>query len=237
MPTFTELLDDAAILSFEHQLHLADVLGEHSWRVNMAEQAFEFTGEKPRTCTRFHFIGSAAPGPRSWLWGWANPTSYPAPLLGLGEFVRDFGRRQNVRELTESEVAFDQLPGSPTEPHPVAGMFVEAVKPVANIWTSYTGEVAGGTRAAFLVEHPDFALPPPEPARVMRVLQQATAELGLTDHRRAIHSYAMRRRLNPVFDPDGSRLTLRAPRLTTTIRFDQQGRTAEISASMGATTP
>jgi len=26
-PTLTGLLDDAALLSFEHQLHLADVLG------------------------------------------------------------------------------------------------------------------------------------------------------------------------------------------------------------------
>lgn len=236
MPTFTELLDDAALLSFEHQLQLADVLGEHSWRVDMAKPVFEFTGDKPRTCTRFHFVGSAAPGPRSWLWAWANPTGYPAPLLGLAEYVRDFGHRHGIRELTEPEIAFDELPGSPTEAHLVAGMFVEASKAVANNWTSYTGEVEGGTRATFLVEHPDFVLPAPEPARVMRTLQQSVAELELSDHRRAFHAYAVRRRLNPVFDADGSRLTLNGPQLAATVHFDQQGRAVEISASMGATT-
>jgi len=236
VPTFTELLDDAALLSFEHQLHLSDVLGEHSWRADLAEEVFEFTGDEPRTCTRFHLLGSAAPGPKSWLWGWANPAGYPAPLLGLGEYVRDFGQRHGIRELAEPEIPFDQLPGSPTDPNLVAGMLVEAAKAAANNWTSYTGEVGGGTRAAFLVEHPDFVLPAPEPARVMRVLQQSVMELSLTDHRRAFHAYATRRGFEAAFDQGGSVLTISGPGLTATVHFDQLGRMAEISASMGAAT-
>ncbi len=237
MPTLTELLDDAALLSFEHQLHLADVLGEHSWRADLADRVFEFTGEQFRTCTRFHLLGSAAPGPRSWLWGWANPTGYPAPLLSLGEYVRDFGRQHGIRELTEPEVAFDELPGSPADPNLVSGLLVEAAKAVANNWTSYTGDAGGGTRAAFLVEHPDFVLPAPEPARVMRVLQQSLAELSLTDHRRAFHAYAARRGLQPAFDPDGSRLTISGPGLRATVHFGPRGQVDEVSASMGAATP
>jgi hypothetical protein len=233
VPTFTDLLDDAALLSLEHQLHLVDVLGEHSWRVDLAEQVFEFTGAEPRTCTRFHLLGSAAPGPRSWLWGWANPTGYPQQLVGLGEYVRDFGRRHGIRELTEPEIAFDALPGSPTDPNPVAGMFIGAAKTVANNWSSYTGDAGGGTRAAFLIEHPDFALAAPEPARVMRVLQQALASEVLTDHRRAYHAYATRRRLNPSFDPDGSRLTMSTRGFTATVLFGPQGRVEKISGSLG----
>jgi len=42
-PTLMGLLDDAALLSFEHQLHLADVLGEHSYSVDLSAQRFEFT--------------------------------------------------------------------------------------------------------------------------------------------------------------------------------------------------
>ena len=236
MPTFSELLDDAALLSLEHQLHLADVLGEHSWRVDMARQVFEFTGDEPRTCTRFHLLGSAAPGPGSWLWGWANPTGYPQPVVGLGEYVRDFGRRHRIRELTEPEIAFDELPGSPADPNLVAAMFVEAAKAAANNWTAYTGDAGGGTRAAFLVEHPDFAPPTPEPARVMRVLQESLATLPLTDHRRAFHAYATRRRLNPSFDADGSLLTMNGPGLTATVHFDPRGRVDDISATLGAVT-
>lgn len=230
-PTFVQLLDDAALYSFEHQLHLAEVLGEHSWEADLAGLRFAFTGERPRLCERFHLLGSAAPGPGSWLWGWANPHGYPRPLLGLGEFVCDFGRRHGIAELAEPEVPFSALPGSPTDPNLVAGMFVEAAKAVAGNWTSYTGEAGGGTRAAFLVEHEDFRLPPPEPARVMRVLQQGLADLQLSDHRRAVHAYAVRRGLHPAHHDD--RLELAAPGLAATVRFDELGRIADISASLG----
>jgi len=47
-PTLTGLLDDAALLPFEHQLHLADVLGEHSYSVDLRGQRLEFTGARPR---------------------------------------------------------------------------------------------------------------------------------------------------------------------------------------------
>jgi uncharacterized protein DUF6882 len=237
VPTFTELLDDAALLSLEHQLHLAEVLGDHSWRADLAEQKFEFTGLYPRTCTRFHLLGSAAPGPRSWLWGWANPTGYPQPLLELGAFVRDFGRQHGIRELSEPEVAFDDLPGSPTDPNVVVGMFVEAAKSVANNWTSYVGDAGGGTRAAFLVEHPDFALPAPESPRVMRVLNQSLTDLAIGDPRRAFHSYAVRRRLNPSFYAGGTRLIMRAPGFATTIHFGPEGRVEKISGMLDGATP
>jgi len=230
-PTFVQLLDDAALLSFEHQLHLAELLGEHSWEVSLQDPArFAFSGERPLVCDRFHLLGSAAPGPGSWLWGWANPTGYPQALLGLGEFVRDFGRRHGVRELAEPEVPFAALPGAPTDPGLVAGMFTEAAKAVSGSWSSYSGEVGGGTRAAFLVEHQDFPLPPPAPQRVMRVLQQGLAELALTDHRRAIHAYAVRRGLDPAAHPD--RIELASPGLRATVHFDQFGRVGEITASM-----
>lgn len=237
MPTFTELLDDAALLSFEHQLRLAEVLGDHSWRVDLAAQVFGFTGARPRTCTRFHLIGSAAPKPRSWLWGWANPTGYAKPLLGLGEYVRDFGVRNGIRELAEPEIAFGELPGAPEDPISVARMFVEAAKIVGGSWTSYTGDAGGGTRATFLVEHPEFVLPAPEPARVMRVLQQSLLELTLDDHRRAFHSYATRRGLSSVFDADATVLTIRGPGLTATVHFGLDGRVDDISASLGAAAP
>lgn len=230
-PTFTQILDDAALFSLEHQLHLEEVLGEHTWAVDLQAQTFDFTGEQPRRATRFHLLGSAAPGPGSWLWGWANPAGYPPPVLGLGEFVRDFGVRHGVRELAEAEIPFAALPGDPAEPNLVAGMMSEAAKAVAGNWTGYTGEVGGGTRAAFLVEHPDFRLPPPTPTRVVRVLQQGLAELRLTDHRRAVHSYALRRGLAPAGYPD--RVEFGGPGLTATVHFDRYGRVDSIDAALG----
>jgi uncharacterized protein DUF6882 len=234
VPTLSELIDDAALLSFEHQLHLGEVLGEHSWQVDLSRPAIEFTGEKPRTVDRVHLLGSAAPGPGSWLWGWANPTGFLPAVVGLGEYVRDFGKKHGITELTESEVPFANLPGSPDDPHEVVGIFLEAAKPVANVWTSYSCEVDGGTRVAFLVEHPDFVLPAPAPERVTRVLHEGTAELELRDPRRALHSYAARRGLNPAFDPAGTRLAMSGPGLHATVHFGPNGRVEKIDAQMGA---
>ncbi|MPZ85836.1 MAG: hypothetical protein GEV28_37845 [Actinophytocola sp.] len=234
MPTLTELLDDAALYSFEHQLHLADTLGEHSWYADFKAQTFEFTGAVNRRCTRFHVLGSAAPGPGSWLWSWANTVAdYPAPILGLAEFVRDFGRQHGIPELAEPETAFQDFPGAPTEPHQVLSVITEAAKAVSNVWTSYNGEVGGGTRVAVLIDHPDFRLPPPEPARVQRVLQQSLTDLALTDHRRAFHSYAVRRGLGATFSADGTRLQIVGPGLDVAVRFNGQGLVVAMSSQLG----
>lgn len=232
--TLANVLDDAAFLSLEHQLHLEEVLGEHSWNVDLQQQRFEFTGSRPLTCTRFHLLGSAAPGPRSWLWAWANPSGFPAPVTALSATVRDFGQRYGITELTSPEVPFDALPGAPGEAAMATAFLTDAAKVITGGWTSYNGDAGGGTRAAFLIEHPDFQLPPPEPARVMRVLQQGLAGLRLTDHRRAVHGYAQRRGLGSQFNPDYTQLTLTGPGFQAIIDFDQYSRIANIKATLSA---
>jgi hypothetical protein len=231
--TLTGLLDDAALLSFEHQLHLADVLGEHSYSVDLGAQRFEFTGTRPRACTGVHLLGTASPGAGSWLWIWANPASYPGPLLAAARFARDFGQRHDITELSQAEVPFSQLPGAPGEPYQAAAIMTEAAKAACGLWTGYSLDAGGGTRASFLVEHPDFQLPPPEPARVARVLSQGLAELSLTDHWRALHSYAQRRPLGVRAAPDRSRLVLTVRGSGLTVDFDPRGRVASVRGTLG----
>ncbi|GII05257.1 DUF6882 domain-containing protein [Planobispora takensis] len=230
--TLLDLLDDAAILSLEHQLHLMDLVGDHSWNVDMHQQRFDFIGPRATTCTGFQLLGTAAPGPRSWLWAWANPSGFPESLVAASAALRDFGERHGIAELASAEVPFDALPGSPTEPATVVGFFIDAAKAVTGRWTSYNGDAGGGTRAAFLIEHPDFQLPPPNPPRTMRVIAQALTDMWVTDHRRALHSYGLRRQLNPVFSPDFAKLTLSGPGLEATVEFDRYDRVADIDASM-----
>ncbi|MFC5829428.1 DUF6882 domain-containing protein [Nonomuraea insulae] len=230
--TFTDLLDDAALLSLEHQIHLEELLAEHSWHVDLQQQRFEFTGSRTLTCTGFHLLGSAAPGPGSWLWAWANPSGFPPAVVAASARLRDFGRQHGIPELASAEVPFSALPGAPTEPHLAAGLLTEAAKAVTGHWSSYNGDAGGGTRAAFLVEHPDFHLPPPEPARVMRVIQQALAGLRLTDHRRVLHSYAGKRGLGAEFGRDQARLS--GPGFEAVVDFDEHGRVAHIKASLSS---
>ncbi len=230
MPTFLELQDDAALLSFEHQLHLSETVGEHSWQTDLAEPRFSFIGDHPLTCTSVHLLGSAAPGPKSWLWSWANPFGYRREVVELAEQVRDWGQRHGVPELATAEVPFDALPGSPTEPAHVASLMTEATKAVTGRWTGYQGPVGGGTRAGFLIEHPEFRLPPPEGPRVSRVLQQGLVDLRLYDHRRAFHSYATNRGL--TVDHDDAQMRITGPAFTVTVRFNDQNLVTAMSANL-----
>jgi hypothetical protein len=231
VPTFQELQDDAALLSFEHQLHLSEIVGDSAWETDLAEPRFSFTGERGLTCTKVHLIGSAAPGPKSWLWSWANPFNYRDDVIELARFVRDFGERHNIPELTNAEVPFDALPGSPTEPHVVASQMVEATKAIANRWTSYQGPVGGGTRAGFLIEHPEFALPPADGPRVVRILQEGLAGLQMYDQRRAFHAYAMARGVR--VQHNGPQMYLSGADFSVAVEFNQQNLVTNMSANMG----
>ncbi|SDQ98460.1 DUF6882 domain-containing protein [Thermostaphylospora chromogena] len=231
--TLRNILDDAAIFSFEHQLHLQEVLGQHSWNVDLNKPLFQFTGSNPIVCTNFHLLGTAAPGPRSWLWAWANPSGFPEPLTALSKTLRDFGHQYGIAEFTSAEVPFDKLPTPVGEPPVVAGLLAEAAKTVTGRWTSYVGDAGGGTWVAFLVEHPAFQLPPPEPARVMRVIQQAIAEIPLSDHRRALYGYAVRRQLEATFTDQG-KLVITGPGFEAAVDFDQYSRVAAINASLSS---
>lgn len=108
---------------------------------------------------------------------------------------------------------------------------MEAAKPVCDRWTSYGFAADGGTWVAFLVEHPDFRLPPPEPARVIRVLTEGIS--GASGHWRAIRSYAARRPLGVRASDDRSQIALSAPAVDLTIDFDPLGRVAEIHGQLG----
>jgi hypothetical protein len=232
VPTFTELQDDAALLSFEHQLLLAETVGEHSWETDLAAPRFSFTGEHPLTCTKVHLLGSAAPGPKSWLWSWANPFGYRREILELAEQVRDFGQEHNIPELSTAEVPFDALPGSPTEPAQVASLMTEATKAITGRWTGYQGPVGGGTRAGFVIEHPEFHVPAPDGPRVNRVLGQALAELRLSDHRRALHAYGTRRGLGVTHN--GPQMQISGPGFTVTVRFNEQNLVVAMSSNVGS---
>ncbi|SIO84126.1 hypothetical protein BQ8420_00320 [Nocardiopsis sp. JB363] len=221
------------MLSLEHQLHLEEFLGEHHWNVDLQEPRFEFTGERPLVCERFHLLGSAAPGPQSWMWGWANPSGFPAELTGLGAAVRDFGRDNDIPALAEAEVPFGTLPGSPEEAHLALYPLTEAAKLLTGRWFAYNGEAGGGTRVSFIIEHPDLRLPRATPMRVMRILQEGVAGLRLSDHKRAVYTYARLRGLSPRFtDADRRTLSLTAPDLGVEVGFDDLNRVVKIGGTV-----
>ncbi|MEV0080414.1 DUF6882 domain-containing protein [Nocardia neocaledoniensis] len=231
--TLANLLDDAALFSLEHQLHLADLVGDRPWSVDLRAGRFTFTGDQPIECTAVHLLGSAAPGPQSWLWSWGNPAGYPGTVTGLASSARDFGIRYRISELADVEVPFAALPGTPTVAEGAVNTFMDACKAVSGRWTAYNGPVGGGTRAAFLIEHPSFQLPAPAAPRLARVLQQGLTQFPLTDHRRALHAYANHRGLGITWSPDHSRSTVTTTGFTAELTFDELARTKSIDIQMG----
>ncbi|WTL55542.1 hypothetical protein OG203_45820 [Nocardia sp. NBC_01499] len=191
---------------------------------------FEFFGEHPLACTRFHVLGTAAPGPQSWLWSWANNDWYPPEVTELARSVRDYGLRHGISALRQAEVPFAELPGSPTEPNRVAWLMGELAKAVSGSWTWYSCDVGGGTRLAVLIEHPELALPAADPLRIMHVFN-AVFQIGLPDHKRALHSYAMQRGLDATFNHDGSTLRIAGPCAEVAIAFNENGLVTAMSSS------
>src|SRR5690606_13679084 len=61
-PTLQDLVDEAAFVSHEHQLHLADLHGDDAWNADLVAGTLTFTAPDGGTTTcRVQFLGTAAP--------------------------------------------------------------------------------------------------------------------------------------------------------------------------------
>lgn len=217
-PTLQDLVDEAAFVSHEHQLHLADLHGDDAWNADLVAGTLTFTAPDGGTTTcRVQFLGTAAPGPGTWMWAWNNVNGFPDAVLDAAERTRATG----LREAEEPEHPLtDDLPYR----------YTLAAKAVTRSWTHYSAPVGGGTRAWLLVEHDDLVLPAPTVPRVVRTLSEGLLSTTVVDHRRALASYASVRGLETSQDVAGS-VTLVVPDGTVTVSFDDAGRLAGIAAS------
>ncbi|WP_051028268.1 DUF6882 domain-containing protein, partial [Cellulosimicrobium cellulans] len=220
VPALQDLVDDAAFLSHEHQLHLTDLHGDDAWAADLTTGVFTFTAPDGGTATcRLQFLGTAAPGPGTWMWAWQNVNGFPDAVLTAAESTR----RTGLREAAEPE-----LPLADDLAHRLA----LAAKAVTGSFAHYSAPVGGGTRAWFLLDDADLALPAPSVPRVVRTLSEGLLSVTVVDHRRAVTSYASARGLPAVEDGTGA-VVLDVPDGTVTVRFDERGRIAGISASSG----
>jgi hypothetical protein len=242
MVTFTELMDDAALLSFEHQLHMTDLLGVPAWHMNLDVPRFALTLDDGSTfaCTDVQALGTAAPGPRSWLWAWAELDGQPRyrdEVITAANQVRAFGEQHGIAELTRPEVPFDALPYGLSEPLGVASHMMEVAKAITGRYTGYNAPLSAGTRMGLLIDHPDLRLPPATGTRVSRVFGEGLIKLTFENQRRGVAAYARARGLDVEQNGDLTRVT--APNLTAVLRFDGLNRmvAATIETSEADTGP
>jgi hypothetical protein len=99
--SFTELLTEHVATATARQLALADLLEERDWRLDLTTGTARFGDDLQYP---IQVLGTESTHDGTWLWGWANEASGLDPrVLRLGAWLRDYGTRAGVPELTEAE--------------------------------------------------------------------------------------------------------------------------------------
>jgi hypothetical protein len=225
--TLDAIVDDAAILSYEHQIHLADLadqLGEHSWQVDLDAGTLTLAGQR-NLQTTVQLLGSASADSGTWLWGWANPSGFSPRVTEASARIAAFGRHRGVRELADQEI--------PLGPD-TAARLTDAAKVITGSWTSYSGEAGPGTRVYFLVASAELTLPPPSTPRCLRAVAESLGSGLIRDHRRALGSYARFRGLTVSGGLDGRSGRMILPDGEVSVAFDRRGRISDLSGQAAA---
>jgi hypothetical protein len=229
--TLVDVLDDGAFISVERQRRLADLVGEGGpygdrWDVDLTAGVLSFTGRDGTLTTPAHVIGSAAPGPGTWMWAWHNVNAFPDAVVARSAQVREFGTRFALPELTTPEVPLRGEPRQDAVEYAVVAGLVNGGLP------HYTAAVGGSTIVALVVDEPRAALPPPSGVTAATVISEALAGGAVVDHRRALAAYAELRGLG--LETAGPDTVLVAPDGRLTVRFDEVGRITGLTGDFGA---
>ncbi|WP_163540861.1 DUF6882 domain-containing protein [Occultella kanbiaonis] len=228
-----DVVDDTYLFGLDRQRETMDLTQSDGpygdkyssgYRTDMTGGTITFVGTDEIT-VRAHFVGSAAPGPKSWLWGWENVNSFPEPVVARVAAVREFGQRFGITELTTAEVPLA------TEPATVARRFAAAASLIAGPLPFVTFALENGTVLTFLVESPALEPIPASAIRAGSVLPEAASEGSITNWPRALRAYAQWRGF--TLAEEGGAITLRAPNGHVEAKLDDQGGLSALSMSAG----
>ena len=228
--TLTDILDDGVFISVERQRRLSEVVGADgpygdSWGADLSAGVLTFTGPAGTLETPAHVIGTAAPGPGSWLWAWHNVNGFPDAVVARSAQVRELGARWGIGELTAEEVPLRGDPRQDATEYAVVAGLVNGGLP------HYTAEVGAGTIVAFLVEDPRAVLPAPSTATAATVISEALMNGAVHDHRRALAAYTELRGLG--LEQVGQDAVLSGPDGRITVAFDDLGRITGMKGTLG----
>lgn len=222
-----DVVDDAYLLSVDRVRDVVALVEEDgapyagTFQVDLDTQTYTFIGRETLEA-KLHFVGSAAPGPKSWLWGWHNINGFPEETVAASARVREFGERFGLTELTSEEVPLLSEPRIDARVYgAVAGLLCGGLP-------NYLLPIGGGSVAAMLLESPEFAPGDPSIVRAATVLPEAAQDGVVSDWRRAIGSYAQRRGFGHRQQPDGA-VSLTAADGELTCTFDDHNRLTNIS--------
>jgi hypothetical protein len=217
------LVDASAVLSAEQQAAIAARHGEDRWALDTAAATVTLTAPDGRTLVcRAHLLGTSAPGPGTWLWGWRNINDFPPAFVELAQRVRTAGEEQDLPELTTAEIRLtDELPRRLTV----------AAKALTGLAAHYSERIGGGSRAWLLIEHPDLELAAPSAQRTMEAIVTALDHSEIEDHPAALASWARQRDVPITEGPDGRSRRLTLPDGDVLVTLDDRQRIARVEAT------
>jgi hypothetical protein len=230
-----DVLDDGFVLVCDYQRTLEGVVGEGTpyeaaaggrYDVDLAAGTLTFSGAGvPPVVLRAHLLGSAAPGPGTWLWAWGNDAGFPDEVLAYARHVSDFGTRYGLTELSQAQ---QELRSSPRED---ARHYAALAATVCGGMTTYTCVVGAGTVVALLLDGPEVTLPAPSAVRAATLLPEVAAAGVVVDWRRAVESYGRMRGFG--VEEGAGETTLRAADGAVVVAFDDLGRLSKVSGRLG----
>lgn len=232
--SFADVVDDSVLAFLESQARFGEWIESttgpgYSFKVDLDRQQITFVPKlhkRDEVVCRLHLIGSVAESPRSALWSWANPVFAEHRVAALSLRVQEFGRSRQIPELAEGQI---ELPNADLD------VFATQMASVAwRITGMPTGLVVpnGETRVVTLLDPANFSVGQPTAVNAPATLVGPIGSMT-HDHRRALQGFAQARQLPHQWAPGFTALSLRYPDGELNAQFDEQGRLADLTGSVG----
>ncbi len=241
-----QLIDNVVILAFEAQKAFIERFGGlPQWGVDLDAQLLWLEGEQGRAEFVPFFLGTAAEGSDTWMWGWNNINGFSASVVGIANDVLAFGEHFAEQALTVAQQPLDAAnrvaQGLPALQPDVSLVRVcvlaaQALSGIAApVW--YVAEAAPGSDAWFLLSNPaQFALPPATVLPTLAALTDALEVGAITHGAAALAGYASRREGVALIE-EGPNLVLRLTDGDILVTLDDRGRITRMNGTAGASAP
>ncbi|HEY3450797.1 MAG TPA: hypothetical protein VGK67_30855 [Myxococcales bacterium] len=220
---FDDLYDENAVIAWDKQLLLSEILGECRWDFSLRTGVLEFTRPGRSTIeVPAQILGSESEGAGTWLWAWANTASQiPAQLVEASLELRMWGEANGVEVLCAPETPLDEVDGH-TLSIVASGMLAAD--------GYYRGPHDGGA-VFFLIPEGALNRPlPPALPHVATTFTEAIRQLPIRSHRRALLGYLDAYGFETVQEVPMVRATCADGELTA--HFDSLGRLAKLESTM-----
>lgn len=210
-----------AVLTFDKQLNMANIIGNRSWSFSMDAPKITFDAQGPSDSPlefEAQVLGSAAEKLRTWLWSWDN-SHVPDALSQASILLRERG---GLSEFATAEfpIEFDSA-----DDHRVAMTSAGVLAHLAGCDAYYRGPYEGGA-AFFVLRDPRLQLPSPDAIHISTLFPQAISALPLSNHRTAFMGYLEECGIAAQVDGDQVHVVIGNSDLTA--RFDTLDRLADM---------